>query len=82
MEYLEHHSSDLSKRVLKHSGQFGSLIGASLGLIPQCGFSSAAAGLYSARVISLGTMVAVFLSTSDEMIPIFIKELSMIILKK
>ena len=72
MEYLEHHSSDLSERVLKRSGQLGSLIGAALGLIPQCGFSSAAAGLYSARVISLGTMVAVFLSTSDEMLPIFL----------
>ena len=82
MEYLEHHSSDLSKRVLKHSGQFGSLIGASLGLIPQCGFSSAAAGLYSARVISLGTMIAVFLSTSDEMIPIFINKLSIGLIAK
>lgn len=72
MEYLEHRSGDISQRVLKRSGQFGSLIGASLGLLPQCGFSSAAAGLYSARVISLGTLIAVFLSTSDEMIPIFI----------
>lgn len=72
MEYLEHRSGDIAERVLKRSGQFGSLIGASLGLLPQCGFSSAAAGLYSARVISLGTMVAVFLSTSDEMLPIFI----------
>ena len=72
MEYLEHRSGDVAERVLKRSGQFGSLIGSSLGLLPQCGFSSAAAGLYGARVISLGTMLAVFLSTSDEMIPIFI----------
>ncbi len=72
MEYLEHRSGNIAERVLKRSGQFGSLIGSSLGLIPQCGFSSAAAGLYGARVISLGTMIAVFLSTSDEMIPIFI----------
>ncbi len=72
MEYLEHRSGDIAERVLKRSGQFGSLIGSSLGLLPQCGFSSAAAGLYSARVISLGTLIAVFLSTSDEMIPIFI----------
>ena len=72
MEYLEHRSEDVAERVLKRSGQFGSLIGASLGLLPQCGFSSAAAGLYSARVISLGTLIAVFLSTSDEMIPIFL----------
>lgn len=72
MEYLEHHSADIAERILKRSGQFGSLIGASLGLVPQCGFSSAAAGLYSARLISLGTLIAVFLSTSDEMIPIFL----------
>lgn len=72
MEYLEHRSGDIAEKVLKRSGQFGALIGSSLGLLPQCGFSSAAAGLYSARVISLGTLVAVFLSTSDEMIPIFI----------
>ncbi len=72
MEYLEHRSGDIAERVLKRSGQFGSLIGSSLGLLPQCGFSSAAASLYSARVISLGTLIAVFLSTSDEMIPIFL----------
>lgn len=72
MEYLEHHSGNIAERFLKRSGQFGSLIGGALGLLPQCGFSSAAAGLYSARVISLGTTLAVFLSTSDEMIPIFI----------
>lgn len=72
MEYLEHRSGDVAEKVLKRSGQFGSLIGSSLGLLPQCGFSSAAAGLYAARVISLGTMIAVFISTSDEMIPIFI----------
>ena len=72
MEYLEHRSGDIAERVLKRSGQFGSLIGASIGLLPQCGFSSAAAGLYSARIISLGTLIAVFLSTSDEMIPILL----------
>lgn len=72
MEYLEHRSGDIAERVLKKSGQYGALIGSSLGLLPQCGFSSAAAGLYSARVISLGTLISVFLSTSDEMLPIFI----------
>ena len=72
MEYLEHRSGDISEKVLKRSGQFGSLIGSFLGLLPQCGFSSAAAGLYSAKVISLGTLISVFLATSDEMIPIFL----------
>ena len=72
MEYLEHHSSDIAEKILKHSGKYGSLIGSALGLVPQCGFSSAAAGFYSARVISMGTLIAVFLSTSDEMLPILI----------
>lgn len=72
MEYLEHRSGDVAEKFLKRSGQFGALIGSALGLLPQCGFSSAAAGLYGARVISLGTLVSVFLSTSDEMIPIFL----------
>lgn len=72
MEYLEHHSEEIAEKILKRSGQFGALIGSALGLLPQCGFSSAAAGFYSARVISVGTLVAVFLSTSDEMLPILI----------
>lgn len=72
MEYLEHKAGGAAERVLKRSGQFGALIGSALGIVPQCGFSSAAAGLYSARVITLGTLISVFLSTSDEMIPIFI----------
>ncbi len=72
MEYLEHRANNAPEKVLKRSGQFGSVIGSLLGIVPQCGFSSAAAGLYSARIISLGTLVSVFLATSDEMIPIFI----------
>lgn len=72
MEYLEHRAGNTAEKVLKRSGQFGAVIGSALGVVPQCGFSSAAAGLYSARVISIGTVVAVFLSTSDEMVPIFI----------
>ncbi len=72
MEYLEHKTGGAAQKVLKRSGQFGPVIGSTLGLLPQCGFSSAAAGLYSARVISLGTLISVFLATSDEMIAIFI----------
>jgi len=72
MEYLEHRAGGSAEKFLKRSGQFGSVLGSALGILPQCGFSSAAAGLYSARVISIGTLIAVFLSTSDEMVPIFI----------
>ncbi|MGM9632048.1 MAG: putative manganese transporter [Eubacteriales bacterium] len=72
MEYLEHRAGNSAQKVLKRSGQFGAVIGSAIGVVPQCGFSSAAASLYSAGVISLGTLMAVFLSTSDEMVPIFI----------
>ena len=47
MEYLEHHSKDIAEKILKHSGKYGALLGSVLGLLPQCGFSSAAAGFYS-----------------------------------
>ena len=80
MEYLEHHSKDIAEKILKHSGKYGALLGSVLGLLPQCGFSSAAAGFYSARVISIGTLVAVFLSTSDEMLPILISSNAPILL--
>ena len=72
MEYLEHHSGELAQKLLGKSGQLGALIGGALGIVPQCGFSSAAAGLFGAGVISVGTLIAVFLSTSDEMVPIFL----------
>ena len=74
MEYIEHKISEKSKTTIKKAGKWGPLLGSSVGIIPQCGFSASATNLYSARVISLGTLIAVYLSTSDEMIPIFISE--------
>ena len=74
MEYIEHKMSEKSKTTIKKAGKWGPLLGSSVGIIPQCGFSASATNLYSARVISLGTLIAVYLSTSDEMIPIFISE--------
>ena len=74
MEYIEHKMSEKSKVTIKKAGKWGPLLGSSVGIIPQCGFSASATNLYSARVISLGTLIAVYLSTSDEMIPIFISE--------
>ena len=74
MEYIEHKTSDKAKETIKKSGKFGPLIGSILGAFPQCGFSVAATNLYAARVITLGTLISVYLSTSDEMIPIFISE--------
>ena len=74
MEYLEHKTGDKTKEVIKKSGKLGPLFGAILGIVPQCGFSAAAASLYSGRVITMETLIAVFLSTSDEMLPILISE--------
>lgn len=74
MEYIEHKTSQKSKDAIKKSGKFGPLIGSILGVFPQCGFSVSATNLYAARVITLGTLISVYLSTSDEMLPIFISE--------
>ena len=74
MEYIEHKMSEHSKNTIKKSGKLGPLIGGIVGMIPQCGFSASATNLYAGRVISLGTLIAVYLSTSDEMLPIFISE--------
>ena len=74
MEYIEHKMSEKSKTTIKKAGKWGPLLGSAVGIIPQCGFSASATNLFSARVISIGTLIAVYLSTSDEMIPIFISE--------
>ncbi len=74
MEYIEHKTKDKTKETIKKSGKFGPLIGSILGVFPQCGFSVSATNLYAARVITLGTLIAVYLSTSDEMLPIFLSE--------
>ena len=72
MEYLEHSMSRYSLISIRRSKQYGPILGAFLGLIPQCGFSVSASNLYRTGLITLGTMIAIFLSTSDEMIPILI----------
>ena len=74
MEYIEHRMKEKTKKIVRNSGKFGPLLGGVLGIFPQCGFSAAAANLYAGRVITLGTLMAIFLSTSDEMLPILISE--------
>jgi len=74
MEWLEHKTGEKTQDAIRKAGAAGPIVGAALGVVPQCGFSAAASTLYAGRVIGLGTLIAVFLSTSDEMLPIFIAE--------
>lgn len=74
MEWLEHGAGKQFERVVARAGRIGPVVGALLGVVPQCGFSGAAATLYAGRVITLGTLIAVFMATSDEMLPIMISE--------
>ena len=74
MELIEHRASRKTENAIRKSGKFGPIIGALLGIIPQCGFSAVASNLYAARIITRGTLIAIFLSTSDEMLPVLISE--------
>jgi hypothetical protein len=72
MEFLEHRSGNAAEGWLQRSGKIGPLFGGLCGILPQCGFSAAASGLYSGRIITVGTLLSVYLATSDEMLPILI----------
>lgn len=72
MEALEHSTQGRSEELIRRSGSWGPLVGSLLGALPQCGFSAMAGTLYAGRLVTAGTLVAVILSTSDELIPIFI----------
>lgn len=74
MELLESRIGEKAQARIKTAGKVGPLWGGILGAFPQCGFSAAASSLYAGRVITVGTLIAIYLSTSDEMLPIFISE--------
>lgn len=74
LEFIEHKLSKKNQNVLSKNIKYGPFLGGVLGALPQCGFSAMAANLFSAKVITMGTLIAVFLSTSDEMLPIMISE--------
>lgn len=74
MEYIEDRMNDRLGNVLKNAGKCGPVWGSLIGVVPQCGFSAAGSNLYAGRVISVGTLIAIFLSNSDEMLPIMISE--------
>lgn len=77
IEFVERKRSGHMQKILSVQNKVGFLGGAALGLIPQCGMSALAANLYSSRVISMGTMVAVFIATSDEAVPMLLADISM-----
>lgn len=72
LEFIEHKMSNKSKKILVKNQKYGPIIGSVLGAFPQCGFSVMATNLFNGRVITIGTLIAIYLSTSDEMLPILI----------
>lgn len=74
MEALEHKTGSRARNRIKTAGKYGPLWGGLLGVMPQCGFSAAASSLYAGRVITVGTLLSIYLSTSDEMLPILLSE--------
>jgi len=72
LEFIEHKAEEKMTSLIRRAGAWGPVIGSALGLVPQCGFSTAASNLYAQRLLSAGTLLAVYLSTSDEMLPILI----------
>lgn len=74
IEFIEHKLSEKNEKILKKAGKFGPLLGSSLGLIPQCGFSVLATNLYITRIISLGSLISIYLATSDEMLIILMAD--------
>lgn len=74
LEFLEHKMSKKTEKLIQKNQKLGPIYGGVLGALPQCGFSTISSNLYSAGIITMGTLIAVFLSTSDEMLPIMISE--------
>lgn len=74
IELIEHKFSKKQLKLVEKSGKYGPVLGSLLGIFPQCGFSVLATNLYITRIISLGTLIAIYLSTSDEMLPILLSK--------
>ena len=74
MEYIEHGFTKKGKEKIKKAGKLGPFFGSLLGAVPQCGFSVMATNLYATRIVTLGTLISIYLSTSDEMLPILISQ--------
>ena len=76
LEFIEHRAKEQTEALMKKAGKWGPFLGGARGAVPKCGFSASMSNLYAENIISMGTLVAVFLSTSDEMLPIMISGIS------
>ena len=74
LEFVEHKAAEKTRAAAAKAGALGPAVGGLLGIVPQCGFSASAANLYAGGMISVGTLIAIFLSTSDEMLPVMLSE--------
>lgn len=74
VSYFSHNDNEKYSKILHRTKKAGPVVGAFLGCVPQCGFSSVMSNLYSRKMVTLGTLLAVFLATSDEAIPLMVKE--------
>lgn len=76
LEMIEHKYQKKTKKIIENAGRFGPILGGMFGVVPQCGFSVVATNFYVTRIISLGTLISIYLSTSDEMLPILLAKKS------
>lgn len=74
IEFIEHKASKKSIKMLTKTKKYGPIIGGILGATPQCGLGVMATNLYATNIITIGTLIAIYLSTSDEMLPVLISE--------
>ena len=74
VSYFSHNDNEKFSKILHKTNKAGPAVGAVLGCIPQCGFSSLMSQLYSKKIITLGTLMAVFIATSDEALPLMISQ--------
>ena len=74
VSYFSHNDNEKYSKILHKTNKAGPVIGAFLGCVPQCGFSSVMSNHYSKKIVSIGTLIAVFIATSDEAIPLMVSK--------